>query len=628
MKHFYHYLLTVFLAGQVPGWGQNATEKKHIFVNDSITVDLPEVFVKAERPLVKVSEGKLQYDIPNLVKDKPVDNAFDVIGELPGIQKDGDKVSIIGTPSTSILINGRKSSMTAEQLAGLLKSTSSSKVKQIDVMYSTPPRFGVKGASINVVIENDKSLKDVLKGEISLTGKQGYFFSPSGQANLSYIGKNYSADISYSAAYDHGRQEEEMIARPTVNDRPYDIRQDDWYNNVSLSHNIRGAFDFDLKSKDRLSLSYTGRFYDPDKVSRRGALTEFVDIRRVETELELSGASNLHNARMDYIGHKGFRAGMDYTFYKNDDKQHLVNDFEKEEEQTISTLSSQQVQRVDLYMNDSRKLKKEWMLDYGVDASFSDTRNESGQSINGGNAPEGTFRLKQKDYSMGAFAGFTKQFGKKVSLNASLSLQYYKASVDSAGKKKTLWNRAGLFPQLNFTYNGGSVRYADVFLFVDKTYPSYWMTTPTTYYMNVYSSIIGNPDLKPQLSYSMQLNYVLKSKYVFGLFTNIQPDKIQQMTYQRHDELRSVFQTVNMDIYNMYGAVAVIPFRPFDFMSSRLTLMGCAIHNKGTLYDVFFDRKKLFGRAELNNTFYLTEDRNLLLELQGLLYISGHTGIV
>ena len=617
MKHFYHYLLTVFLAGQVPGWGQNATEKKHIFVNDSITVDLPEVFVKAERPLVKVSEGKLQYDIPNLVKDKPVDNAFDVIGELPGIQKDGDKVSIIGTPSTSILINGRKSSMTAEQLAGLLKSTSSSKVKQIDVMYSTPPRFGVKGASINVVIENDKSLKDVLKGEISLTGKQGYFFSPSGQANLSYIGKNYSADISYSAAYDHGRQEEEMIARPTVNDRPYDIRQDDWYNNVSLSHNIRGAFDFDLKSKDRLSLSYTGRFYDPDKVSRRGALTEFVDIRRVETELELSGASNLHNARMDYIGHKGFRAGMDYTFYKNDDKQHLVNDFEKEEEQTISTLSSQQVQRVDLYMNDSRKLKKEWMLDYGVDASFSDTRNESGQSINGGNAPEGTFRLKQKDYLMGAFAGFTKQFGKKVSLNASLSLQYYKASVDSAGKKKTLWNRAGLFPQLNFTYKVAPSGMLMFSFSSDKTYPSYWMTTPTTYYMNVYSSIIGNPDLKPQLSYSMQLNYVLKSKYVFGLFTNIQPDKIQQMTYQRHDELRSVFQTVNMDIYNMYGAVAVIPFRPFDFMSSRLTLMGCAIHNKGTLYDVFFDRKKLFGRAELNYTFYLTEDRNLLLELRG-----------
>lgn len=83
-----------------------------------------------------------------------------------------------------------------------------------------------------------------------------------------------------------------------------------------------------------------------------------------------------------------------------------------------------------------------------------------------------------------------------------------KHSVDSAGKKKTLWNRAGLFPQLNFTYKVAPSGMLMFSFSSDKTYPSYWMTTPTTYYMNVYSSIIGNPDLKPQLSYSMQLNYV------------------------------------------------------------------------------------------------------------------------
>lgn len=266
MKHISYYLWIGFLFVQMPAWGQSTAKKEHILVNDSITVDLPEVFVKAEHPLVKVSEGKLQYDIPNLVKDKPVATAFDVMGELPDVQKEEDKISIIGTTSTAILINGRKSSMTVEQLIELLKSTSSSKVRQIDVMYSTPPRFGVKGASINIVIENDKSLKDVLKGEISLTGEQRYFFSPSGQASLSYIGKNYSADISYSASCNRGRQEEDMFAQPTVNGQLYDIKQDDWYNFVSLSHNIRGAFDFDLKNKDRLSVSYTGRFYDPDKI--------------------------------------------------------------------------------------------------------------------------------------------------------------------------------------------------------------------------------------------------------------------------------------------------------------------------------------------------------------------------
>lgn len=617
MKHICYYVWIGFLLVRMPMWGQSTAKQEQILVNDSITVDLPEVFVKAERPLVKVSEGKLQYDIPNLVKYKPVATAFDVIGELPGVRKEGDDISVIGTASTAILINGRKSSMTAEQLADMLKSVSSSKVRQIDVMYSTPPRFGVKGASINVIMENEKSLKDVLKGELSLTGEQGYFFSPSGGANLSYVGKSFSADISYSASYDRGRQEEDMFARPTVNGQPYDIRQDDWYDFVNLSHNIRGAFDFDLKNKDRLSVSYTGRFYDPDKISRRGASTDFVGIQRVETELELSGASDLHNARIDYASHKGFNAGMDYTFYKNNDMQHLVNDFEKEDEQTISTLSSQRVRRGNLYINDSRKLEKGWVLNYGADASLSDTHNKSSQSVDREIAVEGTFRLKQKDYSVGGFAGFTKSLGKKISLDASVSLQYYKASVDSAGKKKTLWNRVSLFPQLNFTYKVHPSGMLMLSFSSDKSYPSYWMTTPNTYYMNVYSSMIGNPDLKPQLSYSMQLNYIFKSKYVFGLFANIQPDKIHQMTYQRHDALRSVFQTVNMDIYNMFGAVAVVPFRPFDFMSSRLTLMGCAIHNKGVLYDVSFDRKKLFGRAELNTTFYLTKDRNLSLELRG-----------
>ena len=73
-------------------------------------------------------------------------------------------------------------------------------------MYSTPPQYGVRGASINVVIENDRSLADILKGEISLTGKQAWYFSPTALMNLSYTGKKYAADLSYSAFYSGGLQ--------------------------------------------------------------------------------------------------------------------------------------------------------------------------------------------------------------------------------------------------------------------------------------------------------------------------------------------------------------------------------------------------------------------------------------
>lgn len=135
--------------------------------------------------------------------------------------------------------------------------------------------------------------------------------------------------------------------------------------------------------------------------------------------------------------------------------------------------------------------------------------------------------------------------------------------------------------------------------------------------MNVYSVIKGNPNLKPELNYSMQLTYVMKNKYVLGAFANFQPDRILQMSYQCPDRLQSVFHTINLDVHNMFGLMAVVPFRAGEVLSSRLTLMGFAIHDKGTLVDVSFDRKKLFGRAMLTNTIFLTHNKNLSLDISG-----------
>lgn len=597
---------------------QETKDKGRIVVNDSIVVDLPEVFVKAEQPVVKIEEGKLRFDIPNLIKSKPVDNAFDILGELPGVQKEGDKVSIIGTPFTHILINGRKSSMTAEQITELLKTTSASKVRHIDVLYSTPPQYGVRGAAINIVMESDRSLKDVLKGDVSLTGVQGYYFSPSGRMNVSYIGKKYSVDASYSAGYKQGRNEEEMFAQPTVNGVTYGIEQRNWYKTRSQSNKVRTALELDLKNQDKLSFSYVGSFYNPNPISRRGAETTFVGIRQVNTESELTSHSIMHSVRADYVGHSGINIGIDYTFSRDKDIQDLVNNGGDEGEQTIYTLFRQRVNRGSLYLNDSHKLSWGWILNYGVDASYSDTRNHSGQSFRDGEGEEEeTFSLSQKDYAANGFIGVTKGFGKKLSLDASVSIQYYKASVDSAGTKRTLWNRISPFPQLTLTYRHNASSVWMVSFSSDKSYPSYWMTTPNVHYMNVYTSIVGNTDLKPEYTYTGVVNYILKGKYVFGAIASMQPDKILQQTYQYHDRLQSVFRTINLNVYNTFVLMTVIPFKVGDFMSSRLTLSGMALHQRGTLYDVSFNRSRLFGRAALSNTFFLTKDKRVSLELSG-----------
>lgn len=618
MKRIY-YLLPIagLLSLPTQMLAQKQTGSETILVNDSITLNLPEVFVKAERPLVKVADGKLQYDIPNLMKSKPVDNAFDILGELPGVGKNGDNISLLGTSETTIIINGRKSSMTPEQLTDMLKATPSSKVKKIEVMYSTPPQYGVRGASINVVIENDRSLADILKGEISLTGKQAWYFSPTALMNLSYTGKKYAADLSYSANYRHGRSTEDMHAEPTVNGTKYDILQKNWSENKGISHNLRGAFEYDFSNKDKLSASYTGKYVQDKPVSLRGGQTDFKGIETVNTASRTTGPSFLHSTRIDYNGHKNLNAGIDYTFYKDKSLQDLVNNFEDSNDQDRRNESKQKSQRANIYINHFVVVGEGWKISYGAEASLSGTTNEASALLNNEKESEGTFYMKQKEHSAGIFGGFSRSFGKKLTLNASLAVRYYKASVDSAGKKGTLWDQADLFPSLSAVYRINRSNMLQFSLSSNRKYPSYWATTPNTYYMNIYSVIKGNPQLKPELNYSMQLTYVIKNKYVLGAFANFQPDKIQQMSYQQHDRLQSVFHSINLDTHTMYGLMAVVPFRAGEVLSSRLTLMGFSIHDKGTLVDISFDRKKLFGRAMLTNTIFLTRDKNLSLDISG-----------
>ncbi len=618
MKRIY-YLLPIagLLSLPTQMLAQKQTGSETILVNDSITLNLPEVFVKAERPLVKVADGKLQYDIPNLMKSKPVDNAFDILGELPGVGKNGANISLLGTSETTIIINGRKSSMTPEQLADMLKATPSSKVKKIEVMYSTPPQYGVRGASINVVIENDRSLADILKGEISLTGKQAWYFSPTALMNLSYTGKKYAADLSYSANYRHGRSTEDMHAEPTVNGTKYDILQKNWSENKGISHNLRGAFEYDFSNKDKLSASYTGKYVQDKPVSLRGGQTDFKGIETVNTASRTTGPSFLHSTRIDYNGHKNLNAGIDYTFYKDKSLQDLVNNFEDSNDQDRRNESKQKSQRANIYINHFVVVGEGWKISYGAEASLSGTTNEASALLNNEKESEGTFYMKQKEHSAGIFGGFSRSFGKKFTLNASLAVRYYKASVDSAGKKGTLWDQADLFPSLSAVYRIDRSNMLQFSLSSNRKYPSYWATTPNTYYMNIYSVIKGNPQLKPELNYSMQLTYIIKNKYVLGAFANFQPDKIQQMSYQQHDRLQSVFHSINLDTHTMYGLMAVVPFRAGEVLSSRLTLMGFSIHDKGTLVDISFDRKKLFGRAMLTNTIFLTRDKNLSLDISG-----------
>jgi len=620
---FITFVLTISFGNSLHA--QDIENKNVLKLNDSTTLHLSDVFVKAQRPILKVVGGKLEYNIPNLIKYKPVDNAFDVLKELPGISMTGDMVSIIGTTKTNILINNRLSSMTFDQVISMLKSTTAGKVKKIEVMYSTPPQYGVRGAAINIIMEDDKTLKDVLKGEVAVTGSQAYYFSPSGRVNLGYTSGRFSTDLSYSVEKENGHRKENMQAFPLFNNQIYTVNQANWGKAMATTHNVRGVMEYETRDKSHLTFTYTGSF---DLINNnRASITSFVNVDTISTNNHITGPTSLHSFRFDYVTAKGLSLGGDYVLYNDLTNQALVNLSNLNSQEDINSSSSQHVQRGNVFANMTSHLPHNWELNYGISGSLSKTDNKSFTSINNTTDNTSTFVQTQKEQNAGGFMGFTRQLSEKLSLQASLSLQYYKATVDSLQQQRTLWDRLDLFPNMNLSYNANENNTFQLSFSSDKVYPSYWQISPSHNYINAYSYSQGNPNLLPERTYSGSLNYIFLKKYVLTVFFNHESGKIEQMPYQNKTSLTMIYTTINMEYRKISGLSGTVPINVSNLMESKLSGTGILFHDKGTLYDIQFDRKKLWGSLSLDNTVFLTMKKDWLFSLDASYCSSAIQGI-
>ena len=103
-------LTSVFILLSLSANAQSVTDSTAIAFSDSVFQTLPEVMVTGNKPVVKVDGAKLVFDVNQLIKDKPVDNAFDALKHLPGVTPQGDDVTLGGMP-VALMVNGKLTSL-------------------------------------------------------------------------------------------------------------------------------------------------------------------------------------------------------------------------------------------------------------------------------------------------------------------------------------------------------------------------------------------------------------------------------------------------------------------------------------------------------------------------------------
>ena len=280
---------------------------------------LDEVVVKGERPQVKVEKGALVYDAEVLSERTTASNAYESLLRVPGVLEQNEAITLAGAKGVTVVLNGKPSSMTAEQLTELLKSTPVSNVQNIEVMYNAPAKYRVRGAVINVVLKNAKSAEPFLRGEVSGNFVQSAYAKGGGNLNLSYSGKKVSADLSYAPRFTHSDVDMEMISHHSFAGQTYDIDQINTGDMKALNHNLRLGVDYQIAEGSHLSAAYTASFKTNSK-ARQHSSGNFVESDNLKT-----GETQMHNVNVDYTAAFGLNLGVDYTHYNSPTTQDFTN---------------------------------------------------------------------------------------------------------------------------------------------------------------------------------------------------------------------------------------------------------------------------------------------------------------
>lgn len=587
---------------------------------DSLYQSLPEVMITGQRPIVKAEPGKLVYDLPRLISNLPVDNAYDAVKELPGVTEMDGKLMLAGNGVT-VVLDGKVTTMTTEQLYTLLRSIPAGRIAKAEVMYNAPARYQVRGALINISLKQSAGGSSSFQGEVYGKYQQKHYEGFNERVSFVYNKNKFSADFLYSHTHPRGynltdKEAEHSLADGTV----HHITTDEVGRSRSHSHNFRVGADYNFAEKHQLSMVYNGTY---------ATYHNLFDVFGTQQSATRSSTNNwLHNGRLDYSTPFGLKAGAELTYYRSPGSQLLRSSMLGEELGFLAE-DCQRINRWKFFLAQEHDLGRGWGLNYGAvyttstDHSYQyyyDTEDSHPEGANETAALPDNMQSRRREQTLNAYAGFNKSFGSKLSLDFSLAVEHYKSPA---------WDQCDWYPTLNLSYTPASGHMLQLALSSDKEYPDYWEVQDAISYLGGgYSEIHGNPLLKPSQNYELQLTYILKSKYIFSAWFNHTKDNFVQTLYQSPARLVEIYKSLNFNFKQQAGVQASIPFTIKQWLNSRLTMIGVWHHEKDDdFWDIPFNRNICYGIAVLSNTFTLSKTPDLKFTLTGMARSKATQGI-
>lgn len=597
------------------------------------TQQLEEVTIRGE---VSTVTQKIDRKVINVGKDLTATgtNASELLNNVQSVSVDQQtgEVSLRGNENVRVFIDGKPSNISPAQL---LKQIPSSSIKSIELITNPSAKYSPEGMSgiINIVLY--KNAQRGLNGSVQAGITAGENMRYNGSLDMNYSTGKINMYVNYGGRTGN-RTGGGTLDRTDINV----VSMTDYLNN-STSNLLKTGIDLFLNESNTLSFYTVQNLYDMDRTST--TLNTFQDIPGNDILQEMvsdnySGIYNMNFKReFDDDGHSiEFEASFSTSDNIDDGLfTDRINPGDPTENYADEVVNEHQNTLVNLdYIkpfSDAGKL--EMGLEYrqdGVRNNYDTNRqrylfDEDNMRVPDGEGgyetvllPDSRFTYKRQIYS--AYTTYGHKIG-DLSFQAGLRVEQYDIEAlfsEGDGDEPYADSKLTAYPSAYVTYTPGQKSQYQVSYSRRVDRPGISQVNPIrAAWSSPLTTFVGNPELKPQFTHSVELNYSRRFGFgslSFGTFYRRINDNIIRYTNpDPYDVNKTEVTYENADGENRAGVEVSGMIRPAKWWNMNVSSDLYYQQMSGYALGSYVEVQSLATNVRMNNMFKVTEDISLQL---------------
>ncbi|GAA4467363.1 outer membrane beta-barrel family protein [Nibrella saemangeumensis] len=598
------------------------------------TNTLEEVVVQAEKSTMELALDKRIFNVGKDLSNAG-GTATDILRNIPSVAVDVEgNVSLRGSNSVRILIDGRPSGLVSLKGGGGLQQLQGSMIERIEIITNPSARYEAEGMGgiINIILKKDQ--KQGFNGSFDIiTGFPANFGAA---ANVNYRRKNLNFFVNYTASYRNTPGRSSQYQELYRNDSTFITRQNSTSRLNGQNNNARAGIDYYFNPKNVLTGSYTWRISKGkrymdlqylDYLSTTSNLLSTTLRTQDETETEPNSEYVLSYKRS--FAREGHELTADVRYLDNwesSDQYFTQKTFNPDG--TPSKLPSILQRSLNDETEKQLLVQVDYVQPFGKDGKFEAGLRSSSRDMTN----DFTVREQTQEGGWRPLPGLTNDFlyeenihalygiignkNKKLSYQAGLRAEW--TGVTTTLRLTNEVNPrtyANLFPSAHVTYNLPRQHALQISYSRRVRRPQYNDLSPFMTFSDSRNFFSGNPDLNPEFTNAFEMGhikYVEKGSISSSLYYRHTIGKILRI--RRVDEQGNAnTRPENLATEDSYGAEFTGSFAPYKWwkLDGNVNFFR-AVTNGGNL-DANFqsDTYSWFTRLTSRFTFWQNADFQL-----------------